>query len=183
MKILLLFFSFSLSFLTLKAQNLVINSSFEQYDTCPTKQGDFTYSIGWSSFREDPDYFNSCDTCYSCEGGREYSVSVPNNFMYRTASSGNAYFGFLTFVWKVHNFIEYVGGQLSTPLIIGKKYFVSFQTNLCLSPPMWVHYATNHLGAMFSTVDYSTNFLFHPTPITNNPPIHEDSLIIERLMP
>jgi hypothetical protein len=180
-KLLLLFliFLFQFSTFTLKAQNLVINPSFEQYDTCPTIFSEIMYAIGWASFREDPEYFNSCDTCYSCTGGREYSVSVPYNYMYRTAASGSAYCGISPFAGKSTNFREYVGGQLSSPLIIGKKYFVSFQTCLCLSPINGLNYATNHLGAMFSTIDFSSNYAFHPSPITNNPPIHEDSLITD----
>src|ERR1700740_3594612 len=106
----------------LKAQtNLVPNPSFEDTVGCPQGQDEIDKSIGWSSYRYTPNYFNSCD--------QSNYISVPDNFAgYQFAASGNAYSGFVAYLSHtlvgVNNFREFIGHSLFSPLSIGTKYFV-----------------------------------------------------------
>jgi hypothetical protein len=98
--------------------NLVPNPSFELNNNCPTKPGGtyfclaydtvhpppacFDYlslssyfdstMIGWTSYRETPDYYNACAS------GTHPDVGVPNNILGTQASyNGNAYIGIVTY--------------------------------------------------------------------------------------
>jgi hypothetical protein len=98
--------------------NLVPNPSFELNNNCPTQFGGtyfclaydtmhppptcFDYlllssyfdstMIGWTSYRETPDYYNACAS------GTHPDVGVPiNKFGSQTAHDGNAYVGIITY--------------------------------------------------------------------------------------
>jgi hypothetical protein len=58
------------------------------------------------------------------------------------------------------NYREFIGVQLSTPLLIGQKYFLSFYTNFSFT----LGIATNNIGMRFSTVANDSCCL----PILNN---------------
>jgi hypothetical protein len=131
------------------AQNLVPNPSFEIYTLCPDTPNEISRATGWSSYRESPDYYNSCAT----SGTTQY---VPMTWYgYQQAASGNAFAGI-----GCHGsqggadtiFREYIGAQLSTMLTIGQKYYVSFKVNL---GDLHSLCASNNLGIIFSTVPYS----------------------------
>jgi len=161
----------------MKGQNLVPNPSFEIYDTCPSGVGDnltdeVRRAIGWSSFRNSPDYFNACADSASY-------VSVPNNgFGYQPAYDGNAYCGFQTFFTT--NYREIIGCQLSSPLIIGTKYYVSFKLARAYKAlPFGVGGASNKIGARFSTISY--NEFTNPTLINNFAHVYTDSIITDTL--
>jgi hypothetical protein len=47
--------------LNVSAQNIVPNSSFEDYDDCPAGAGNFTIST-WYKVGGSPDYYNQCGT-------------------------------------------------------------------------------------------------------------------------
>ena len=176
-KLLIIASIFMLNTANIKAQiNLIPNSSFEQYDTCPNMDGQISYAIGWENYGQSPDYFDTCST--------NPDFSVPLNWGgYQQASTGNAYAGFGTYMTRMwtsgFSLREFIGGQLSSTLSIGTKYYVSFKVSLSLSNQILANCACNHIGAMFSTVPYSVPF--NPSPITNNPPIYTDSIITDTL--
>ncbi len=119
MKKLILLFQINILFINSNAQlNLVPNSSFEKNNYCPTKLGGtyfclaydtvhpppscFDYlllssyfdstMIGWTSYRETPDYYNACANMTHPDAG------VPDNiFGSQTAHDGNAYIGIVTY--------------------------------------------------------------------------------------
>ena len=124
-----------------KAQNLVMNPSFEEYYTCP---------IGISHIEEckhvfnpvcanssqgcnsNPDYFNICADLYS-------KVNVPNTYYntpasnYRSAKQGEAFIGIANGIMYSpidgqfsSSYREFVQIKLTTPLLAGKKYDFSF---------------------------------------------------------
>lgn len=114
MKKLLLLSIFALpNFLT--AQNLVINPSFEDSLQCPSGSGAFVnYVATWTK----PSY-GSADYFYAgCP-------IAPNDEPPRT---GNAYGGII--VYDPANIREYMTGHLSSPLLAGTLYTVSFYVNL-----------------------------------------------------
>ena len=150
-------------------QNLVPNPSFEDTISCPGGPTQIYNSVGWSSYRESPDYMNSCTTGM---------MSVPNNWGgYQPAATGNAYCAISSYR-SASAFREYIGGMLSNPLSIGTKYFVSLKTALSIDTLFGSNCAANKMGVMFSTIPYS---YFNPAPITNNPQFYSDSIITDTL--
>jgi hypothetical protein len=104
MKLLTTIASIILLFASAKAQNLLPNPSFEEYDQCPTGFGDFNgFVSAWintsiSGAAGTPDYFNACNT-------DECSVGVPFNRQadYAPALTGEAYSGFFTYYTESPN--------------------------------------------------------------------------------
>jgi hypothetical protein len=136
--------TFFLLFITsfLFAQNLVINPSFENYSTCPTDSCQISNADGWYNASMNASYFNSC-------GSNGYGMPY-NKYGYQQASSGNGYSEF-SLKADYATYIDNVGGQLTSPLIIGQRYFVSFNISLAGKS----NNATDIMGIGFSTVQYS----------------------------
>ncbi|MEP6792763.1 MAG: T9SS type A sorting domain-containing protein, partial [Saprospiraceae bacterium] len=103
--------------------NLVVNPSFENYISCPTGLSPpFTASSWILPTDGSADYYNSCATSVS-------GVSVPNNsFGSQTPRTGSAYAGFI--LQPTNLYREYLEVQLSSPLISGNSYQVSFYVSL-----------------------------------------------------
>lgn len=104
--------------------NLVPNPGFEQYSQCPDEVNDLnpvdqvTKATGWSSYRDTPDYFN---TCAPTSSSTTALVSVPyNGCGYQVPASGNAYCGLSSYVTNTL-YREYLGAQLTSSLTIGQK--------------------------------------------------------------
>lgn len=170
---------FLISFLLVKSlsssgQNLIYNPGFEIYSSCPDGysspiEDQVVKATGWKSFRETPDYFH---TCAPFAG-----VNIPNNAMgFQYAHSGNAYVGGATYN-KNGLYREIVGSTLVSPLIIGQKYFISFFVSL--SGKSGFNYATDNIGAKFSTIAY--NYLSNPIPIDNAPQFNYNGFISDTL--
>lgn len=131
-------------FSVLRAQNLVPNPSFEQYDTCPYNSDQVYFAMGWYPFIPTPDYFNACQTIVPSD------MSVPYNYFgYQQAASGKGYCGFGIYSNDPSDY-EQLGCQLITPLVIGTKYYVSFKVALS----DFAEYGYNKIGMRFSTIPY-----------------------------
>ena len=90
-----IFFILSLSFRTFAQGDLVINPSYEQMDTCPNSLDQARFALGWSSYKQSPDYYNSC-------AGINSIASVPSIVAgFQIAYSGNGYIGLQTFFTPV----------------------------------------------------------------------------------
>ena len=154
----------------MRAQNLVPNPSFEDTVSCPIGLNQVENAVGWKNFRGTPDYFNACASQLS-------GVSVPGHWGdYQCPSNGNAYFGILVYgPWGSDSYKrEFFGTHLSSPLVIGQKYFVSFKLNL--SDQSFC--ACNKIGALFSTV-LLPNDTFSLFPLNNFAHIYTDSIIMD----
>ncbi|MDT8411520.1 MAG: hypothetical protein RQ875_03575 [Vicingaceae bacterium] len=153
---------FILNITTIYSQiNLVPNFDFEQYSSCPTGQDQIHLATGWSKYNPisfTPDYYNAC--------APSNGFGVPQSLsLYQEDNRGcSAYAGLVT--WNNNGNRELIGSQLSQPLVVGQKYFMSFKTvmgggtiggNYFESP-------SNNIGLKFSTVLYSTS---NPAPINN----------------
>jgi hypothetical protein len=160
----------------LKGQNLVPNGSFENYTQCPTSTGQLSYTTDWFWAGASTDYYNSC----SPQG----NMSVPLNiYGYQYASEGNAYVGLN--VYALHEgslnpfyVREPVSVQLTTPLQIGFKYFVSFKVALTLNN-FESCCATNKLGARFTTFPYTDANGNNPAPVNNFAHVYSDTIITD----
>ena len=134
--------------------NLVPNPSFEERNGCPQAYPDLDgVCIDWMSFRGTPDYFHDCSAVCGYE----------NAWGYQHPHSGLAYAAFYTFQQTSSNLSEQVGVQLTSPLVIGEKYFISFYVSAGYEPQA-VNIATNKLGALFTTYPYYHPFGFDPPP-------------------
>ena len=113
----------SFSHIAFSQINLIQNPGFEIFSQCPTNADQVNYATGWDNYGESPDYFNSCSFS---------EFSVPYNWGgYQPAASGNAYCALVTIDPCCPNIREFIGSQLTAPLSVGTKYFVSFK--VCLS--------------------------------------------------
>lgn len=130
------------------SQNLVNNSSLENYTNCPYQLeigslNYISYANGWDSYQYSCDYFNSCS---------DSSVFVPcsipkNHYGYQFPSTGNAYAGFSAFqdVASYTNVREGVLASLSDTLEIGQKYYCSYKLNLA----EYSAWSCNNVGLLF----------------------------------
>jgi len=157
-----------------KAQvNLVQNPSFEIYSLCPDYVDQLNRCTGWTSFGYSPDYFHPC---YVSPGAGFQDVSVPNNWAgYQQPSSGIAYAGFGAYT-MTSNYREFVGQTLSSPLILGAKYFCSFKVALAINPTQSLVFATNKMGIKFSMVPYSG---VNPAPLTNSAKVFSTAIVTD----
>lgn len=137
------------------SQNLIDNWSFEDTVACPPALGFIFNSVGWSSYRSSPDYYNACNIQ---TGPTQANVSVPQNVVdFQYARTGNAYSGFLALNVNFPNAKEFLGTHLNQTLQVGQKYFVKFfvvkttnhtpnyRTDVSISN-IGVHFYTNSYG-------------------------------------
>lgn len=157
------------------AQNLVPNPSFETYSTCPTDLTQISNVSQWNrppNTTGTPDYFNNCNQTI-------YFVGVPNNnYGTQQPFEGNGYVGLGTYIASSPssdpNYREYIQTQLTSPLVAGQMYQLSFYVSLgdrCQR-------ASNNIGAIF-TIDQltgnGTNQPINRTPQILNQNIISDS--------
>jgi len=119
------------------SQNLILNGSFEQYNSLSCNGAEFDVT-NWNVLRS-PDYFTS--QCSIISGG-----GIPQNmFGCSYPKNGNAYAGLGTINYPYEN-KEYVYQHLVNPLIAGKSYYTSF----FLSKSDRTRIATEKIGVYFS---------------------------------
>lgn len=153
-----------------KAQNLVPNPSFEEYDQCPNNHGQLLppYVEDWS----DPtgatsDYFNAC-------ANPNPVVGVPyNNFGFQFARTGNAYAGIYLFLDSVTpqaaHIREYIEVELIEPLQVDTSYCVNFFVSLgggiqmTATSSIVARFTTSYLtGLPGDTLEYGLQFANDP---------------------
>jgi len=163
------------------AQNLVFNSDFEQYDTCPNMLNQVPFATGWQNWLLSPDYFNAC----APQGSTSISVPYncgPNNFQY--AHSGNGYVGYFNYWTRA--FLngypwarEHIGIQLNQTLQVGVKYFFTMYVSLASWVPSPC--ASSKIGIKLTTQSFA-NPNGNITPLVDNTAtVHVDTLITDTL--
>ena len=119
--------------------NLVINPSFEQYDTCPYSLDQVHFATPWNGFFT-PDYFNACG------GSVPYAVAG-----YQQAHTGNGYVGLAAYAYYYNGSCpdcrEYIKGELIDTLKSNHRYCVEFYISLA-NCSFW---AVNQMGIYFSS--------------------------------
>lgn len=140
--------------------NLVPNGSFEDTVSCPYDQGQVPFADYWSEYGS-ADYFNSCAS--------SLDFSTPYNWGgYQMPHSGNAYVALGTYGDYVADVREYVYVKLNSPLILGKKYIVSFYTCSSKSNSISASMYTNNIGCRFTNFFPSTSQIVNYAHINNN---------------
>ncbi len=158
-----------LNTVSIKAQNLVPNGSFEEYVDCPTALDMLgTHCVGWFSSRGTCDYFNGCKSTWG--------VSVPANVAgYQESLSGGAYAGFVSTDVPELSYREQMSTELTQPLTIGLTYYFSMHVSNGQVLEQSTNKAANGQGAYFTTIKHSSIWdddpIDNPSPILNNPPI------------
>src|SRR5690606_26566994 len=102
--------------ISLRAQNLVPNPSFESYSQCPTGPNQMYNCNDWYNVVPSTvsNYFNSC---YNEPNGQ--SVDVPFNYAgYQETLTGNGYAGVST-----RSSRGYIQTELTEPLVAGQCYY------------------------------------------------------------
>jgi hypothetical protein len=164
-KILLLFYFLLFSCCIVEAQNLVPNPSFEVYDTCPNHGGNIEEAIGWILCGFSPDYYNACANSSFA------SLGVPSGGYsgYQNAFDGNA-FGALLTLSIPNTGREFIGTQLTEPLIVGTKYYVSAY----IVAGIYECSANNFGFKFFNNMSYS---FWNAPPIDNFSHVHSNVII------
>lgn len=169
MKKALLLFFISLSLLA-KAQNLVPNPSFEDTVSAPMG-GVMEDATGWINCGLSPDYYNAG---FNNDG---FGFGVPNCFYsgYQNAFSGNAFAGMIITLIPEQSG-EFIGIQLTQPLIVGSKYFVSAYISQADNYPC----SSNNLSFKFYNSLY---FLptFNPPPLDNFAHVNSTTLVTDSI--
>lgn len=114
---------------SLDAQNLIPNSSFEEYSKCPTGLKQLEYAVGWKRANAGtPELFNSC--------------GFSRNF---SGNSGDGYAGVILLT-DYASIVEYIQVELLDTLKADKNYCLSYYIRLDKESPV----AINKIGAYFS---------------------------------
>ena len=155
----------------IKAQtNLVPNPSFE--DTIANPSGGLIDDAnGWINCNLSPDYYNAG---FNSDG---LGFGVPNCYYtgYQNAFDGNAFAG-LGITAVPEQPAEFIGVQLTQPLVIGTKYFVSAYISRADDYPC----ASNNFGfKFFNSLYFLTSF--NPPPIDNYAHVNSSALITDSL--
>lgn len=110
----------AMSWASARAQNLVVNGSFEEYSDCPANGG---YLLGgWESpYTSSADYFHTCASPGSWGG-------VPlSHFGYQHPAHGEGYVGMITYKDDDPLYREFMAAELLEPLVVGVPVCLSFK--------------------------------------------------------
>lgn len=143
MKAFLLFLTSSF-FLNTDAQNLVLNPSFEDYDSCVlyVDQFHYPYIKNWENPNlATPDLYNSCSLSSA-------QRPLTANWGGQAPRTGNAFSGCIsnTIIHNDATTIEFIEGELISPLIKDSTYCVRFYLSLAEH----VHLPISKIGIYFS---------------------------------
>ncbi|MBP9083641.1 MAG: T9SS type A sorting domain-containing protein [Bacteroidia bacterium] len=152
---------------------MVPNPSFENVISCPNGLGQIYLANNWENYGISPDLYCSCSPT---------GVSVPaNNAGFQYANSGNCMAGMFNFRKQNSpngpNAREFLGIQLSQPLIAGIQYYFSAKINFSGGPTTIV--ASNKFGMKLLTYDLDSSN--SSNLITNTATIFSDSIVSDTL--
>lgn len=144
------------------SQNIVPNPGFELNSGCPNAINDITkFANNWVVYDPTPDYFNTCAGISS--------LDIPGNFAGWQYASGNAYCGAYVYIEpgvSPANNREAIGSQLTTPMVIGQKYYVSLKVSLANNS----RFSINNIGLLFTTTPYCSMYSPPPTVCPGSSP-------------
>jgi gliding motility-associated-like protein len=162
-KLFVLFFGFVV--FNLKAQNLVVNPSFELTSSNCGNFGGEGYTtdlLNWDDANSgadscsSPDLFSACNTIF----GSPAPTNMPNSVLgYQYARTGTRHAGIILHE-ALDQYREYIEGTTTTPLVAGQQYCVSMYVSLANN----VRFACNNIGVKF----YNSLFQRNACPGTTN---------------
>jgi Secretion system C-terminal sorting domain len=138
-----------------EGQNIVPNSNFAEYWSCPTSYTQINYCKYWHDATSlTPDYWNACSP--------NPIAGVPANIQGFQASPSNAMVGIYSYIADDSTAKEYFGTSIPA-LTVGATYKVTISVSLADS----VQYASDGLGVFFyvnAKPDTTTQYLLSVTP-------------------
>lgn len=150
------------------AQNLVNNYSFETHSGCPSTYGQVTLATGWfpSSNNNNPqfhtEYLHACGTSMFGAPSNTWGNQAP--------ATGQACMATCTTAPTVQpDYRENIYTTLTSPLVVGVTYNVSFKISHCDNSQK----ATNNFGVKFATVP---NF-----PINNVSQVYSTAVVTDKI--
>src|SRR3989339_330711 len=154
-----------------QVENMVLNPSFEDYETCPQGSTHMDQShklIPYWTYPSltTPDYFNVCSSG---------EVKVPDNFAgYSMPKTGKGYMGAIL-SGTDRDFREYIEGTLKSPMVKGQKYCISFWYRLASGSK----FAVDQLSVYFTPekiANDNTTFLSYPAQLNNREGLFLDNV-------
>ena len=157
----------------LYAQNLIPNGSFELFDTCPTGLQQIYRAVPWfqpniaggnTTNSSSTDLFHNCTSNPTCD-------NPANTVGFQYPITGNSYAGIGVYFPppNENNGREYLQVELTSSLIAGKKYCISFYASLA----NYSKYCIDAIGCYFSNDSLlyaSPSFVYIPVvPSMSNP--------------
>ncbi len=133
--------------ISVSAQNLVVNGSFEEIDAKAKGRSGVSLANGWSSATE------RAAELFSLESKEEIYKAPDNKYGREKAFQGINYAGIVAFSYQGKEPRSYVTGELMQPLEKGKTYCVKFQTSLSDI----AKYSSNNLGAYFTKKEFKAD--------------------------
>lgn len=152
----LLVYAFLLVVFNATAQsNLVPNPSFEEYSECPDDQGQIALCDSWFEASTTPavwgaDYYNTCNNSFLNPNS--------NSWGHQSPLLGNGYLGIGVYSESNPKNAEYIQTKLTSPLIKGKTYSVSFYVSLAEKS----RFALINWGVLFTQDSIKRDAGFNP---------------------
>lgn len=162
-------------------ENLVLNPSFEEIESCPEGPSQLYLAIDWNSANTDADSCSSPDLFATCNQlpfplpWLTPPVGVPDNILgSQPALTGENYAGIIVHeamalvgcdYVELGTFREYIQGRLSSPLVAGETYCVSFYVNLASD----VKWGSDQMAMYLSPTEVQYNFCIEPHPLPLTP--------------
>jgi Secretion system C-terminal sorting domain len=150
-----------LSPILIYSQNLIINGGFENYTQLPSTYGQYYLCNGWSNCGGggSPDFFHINGTG---------QAKLPNPFPSTiNPHSGNAVMGLSLYAASATNFREYLSTTLSSALVVGQNYQLSFYFSNGTTPIYYGGLGSNNFSISLSTSALSQTVSYNPiTTIT-----------------
>jgi hypothetical protein len=161
-----LFFVFAFASRAQETVNLVPNPSFEEFENgCPVNGQELP--LNWNSWANTPDSFSTCPEPLTFQDSLFWAPW--NGLGGQIPADGESYCGLFAFSPGPSPFIqpsyrEFLGAELLEPLEVGTTYYVSFKVSMGFKGYFWPVGASSHLGALFTTQGYNSDFNPLPTP-------------------
>lgn len=148
----------------LQAQNLVLNYSFEDVSSCPNGISELPKAIDWYTTNTGADSCSSPDLYAACSWQIGGANSPDALLGFQRSKTGDNHAGIILYE-PLSPYREYLGGELSTPLVNGQEYCVRFYVSAADEG----QFATNSIGVYFSNNQVLKNFCLDnsaPHPLT-----------------
>ncbi len=176
-KIAISIFILSLSNST-KAQNLVVNPSFEQHTNCPTAESQINYCISWTN----GDALGTVDyySANGCTGNFSPPVLKPVSYLtwYQQPLSGESFAAFIPYYGQGANplGVEYPQGKFSSPLAASQLYYVEFYINAASQQEYCIHDIAALITDTSGFVNTSNVQNYHPQILPAPNVIYQDTI-------
>ena len=161
-----------------KAQNLVLNPSFEQHTNCPTAESQINYCNSWNN----GDALGTVDyySANGCTGNFSPPYIKPVSYLtwYQQPLSGESFAAFIPFYGQGANplGVEYAQGKFNIPLGASQLYYVEFYINAASQQEYCIHDIAALITDTSGFVNTSNLLNYHPQILPVSNVIYQDTV-------